>query len=230
MEVDKQTSKVGEKLVNLENEGEKVVENKEKQDEERQPVKLKDLVEEVAENVTKPLVSTPMVGCHHPFTERIMKVKMPREFKIVAATEPYDGSADPLEHLDEFQIAMTFQGEEEAVICPAFLLTLKKAARQWFASLPRNSVDNWHDLSEKFKSHFTSSKQQPKSSHCLELIKQRRDEPLRDFISRFNQEALSIKNLDSAITLHVLVGNLKPGRFAENLAMDPPQNYGRVKN
>jgi len=56
---------------------------------------------------------------------------------------------------------------------------------------------------------------------------------LRDFIARFNQEALSVKNLDPAITLHVLVGNLKLGCFVKNLAMDPPKNmeelHGRSK-
>jgi len=108
--------------------------------------------------MVKLLTNITVGGCHHPFTERIMKVQMPREFKIVAAIELYDGTADPLEHMDEFQTAMTFQGKKEAVICRAFPLMLKKVARQWFASLPRNSIDNWHDLSEKFKLHFTSSK------------------------------------------------------------------------
>jgi len=42
---------------------------------------------------------------------------MPREFKIVASHESYDGTADPLKHIEDFETAMTFQGEEEAVIC-----------------------------------------------------------------------------------------------------------------
>jgi len=116
------------------------------------------MAEGVAETMVKPLANITVGGCHHLFTERIMKVQMPREFKVVAAIEPYDGTADPLKHMDEFQTAMTFQEEEEAIICRAFPLTLKKVARQWFASLPRNSIDNWHDLSEKFKLHFTYSK------------------------------------------------------------------------
>jgi len=71
---------------------------------------------------------------------------MPKNFRLLGGIEAYDGTADPQEHVDEFISAMVFQGENEAVMCRAFPLTLKKAARRWFASLSQKSINLWREL------------------------------------------------------------------------------------
>ena len=53
-------------------------------------------------------------------------------------------------------------------------------------------------------SNFTSSKQQFKTEHHLERIKQRSDEPLRDFIIRFNAESLEVRDVAPNMVLYFL--------------------------
>jgi hypothetical protein len=42
----------------------------------------------------------------------------------------------------------------------------------------------------EFTTHFTASRTQPKTMASLEAIVQGRNEPLRDYIERFNKEAV----------------------------------------
>jgi hypothetical protein len=149
-------------------------------------------------------------GCHNPFTLAIMKFDMPANFKFAVQIDPYDGTTDPQDHVEIFQQTMIFQGAKEPVICRAFPLTLKAAARRWFSSLPAGSVTGWKALKDKFVSNFTSSKQQLRdfiirfNAESLERIKQRLDEPLRDFIIRFNAESLEVRDVAPNMVLYFL--------------------------
>ena len=113
---------------------------------------------------------------------------------------------------------MVFQGAKEPVICRAFPLTLKAAARRWFSSLPAGSITGWKAMKDKFNSNFMSSKQQFKTEHHLERIRQKTDEPLRDFIIRFNAESLEVRDVAPNMMLCFLRQGLKPGGFAKDLA------------
>jgi hypothetical protein len=59
---------------------------------------------------------------------------------------------------------------------------LKATSRRWFSSLPAKSITGWMMLNEKFILNYTSSKQQFKTEHHLERVKQKPDEPLREYI------------------------------------------------
>ena len=88
-----------------------------------------------------------------------MNFDMPANFKFAVQIDPYDGTTDPQDHVEVFQQTMIFQGAKEPVICRAFPLTLKAAARRWFSSLPGGSISGWKILKDKFVSNITSSKQ-----------------------------------------------------------------------
>ena len=130
---------------------------------------------------------------------------MPENLKAPTNVDFYFGNTDPQEHLDIFLVAMTCQGAKDAYKCRTFPLTLKKAALRWYSRLEPNSVGCWKDLSTKFLGHFTTSKIQPKSEHHLSLIKQEKEEPLRDFLTRFNGEYLSITDIEPSVGLHLLM-------------------------
>jgi hypothetical protein len=104
---------------------------------------------------------------------------MPANFKFDLQIDPYDGTTNPQDHVEIFQQTMVFQGAKEGVICRAFPLTLKVAARRWFSSLTAASILGWKSLKEMFILDFTNSKQQFKTEHHLEQIKQNPDEPVR---------------------------------------------------
>ena len=76
------------------------------------------------------------------FTSKIMEDPIPPWFKM-PQTELYDGSAEPLDHLEAFKALMLLHGANEGTLCRAFPTTLRKTARQWFSSLSPKSISSF---------------------------------------------------------------------------------------
>jgi hypothetical protein len=84
-------------------------------------------------------------------------------------------------------------------------------------------------LKERFISNFMSSKQQFKTEHHLEKMKQKPDEPLRDYNIRFNAESLEVHNVAPNMILYFLRQGLKPRGFAKDLAGEKPKTMEELK-
>ncbi|KAL2539042.1 Uncharacterized protein Adt_00020 [Abeliophyllum distichum] len=69
-----------------------------------------------------------MVLEEDPFSIEIMAVPLPRDFKQ-PKMEKYDGSSDPVDHLRSFVDLMRLQDTSDAIMCRAFLPTLRREAR-----------------------------------------------------------------------------------------------------
>ena len=66
----------------------------------------------------------------------------------------YNGSKDPLDHLESFKTLMHLQGVTDEIMYQVFLITLKGSARVWFNKLKPNSISTFKELSAQFASHF----------------------------------------------------------------------------
>ena len=53
------------------------------------------------------------------FTSKIMEQPIPPRFKM-PQTKLYDGSADPLDHLEAFKALMLLHGANDGMLCRAF--------------------------------------------------------------------------------------------------------------
>ena len=102
-------------------------------------------------------------------------------------------------------------------MCKAFLTTLKGAARIWFSRLMPNSVSIFKELSAQFTTHFIGGHRYKKFTACLMSIKQREDETLQFYISRFNKEALLIDEADDKILVAAFTNGLRKGKFLYSL-------------
>ena len=78
----------------------------------------------------------------------------------------------------------------------------------WFSRLTPNSISSFKELSTQFTSHFIGGHRYKKSTACLINIKQREDETLRSYITRFNKEALSIGETDDKILVATFMNGL----------------------
>ena len=103
--------------------------------------------------------------------------------------ETYNGSKDPLDHLESFKTLIHLQGMADEIMCKAFLTMLKGHARIWFSMLMLNSISTSKELSTQFASHFIEGHRYKKFIACLMNIKIREDEMLRSYITCFNKEA-----------------------------------------
>ncbi|KAL2457876.1 Uncharacterized protein Adt_46171 [Abeliophyllum distichum] len=130
-----------------------------------------------------------------PFTEDVMNAALPPKFK-----EPmgdFDSTTDLIDNLRLFQdrVRLRLHSWPDAIACEAFPITLRKDAREWFDTLPPQSISSFSDFSNKFAICFSSSTRKKKIAMGLMQISQERGESLREYISRFNRATLSITNL-----------------------------------
>ena len=85
--------------------------------------------------------------------------------------ENYDGSKDPLDHLESFKTLMHLQGVADEIMCRAFPTTLKDPVRVWFSKLTPNSISTFKELSAQFAPHFMGGHRHKKITACLMNIK-----------------------------------------------------------
>ena len=151
-----------------------------------------------------------------PFTTAVNFFPLPHKFRM-PQIDSYDGVKDPLDHLETFKTLMHLQGVADEIMCRAFPTTLKGAARILFNRLTPNSISTFKELSAQFTAQFIGGHRYKKSTACLMSIKQREDETLRSYVSRFNKEALSIDEADDKILVAAFINGLQKGKFLFSL-------------
>ena len=134
--------------------------------------------------------------CTDPsFSQMIMQEPIPPNFKL-SQFESYDGTSDPVDHLEAFQTMMLLHGAPDAILCRAFPSTFKEAARNWYSTLKSGTIFSFNQMSHQFVAHFVSSRHLRRGSESLMNIKQKEGESIRTYVNRFNAAALEVRNLD----------------------------------
>ena len=104
-----------------------------------------------------------------PFTTEVLNHPLPLKFRL-PQLESYDGSKDPLDHIESFKTLMLLQMTPDEVMCRAFPTTLKGAVRMWFNKIPLRTIANFEQLSKGFIRHFIGGKRYKKPiGHLLNI-------------------------------------------------------------
>ena len=77
-----------------------------------------------------------------PFTTEVLNHPLPPKFHL-SQLEFFDGSRDPLDHIESFKTLMLLQMTLDEVMCKAFPTMLKGAARMWSGKLPSGTIANF---------------------------------------------------------------------------------------
>ena len=77
-----------------------------------------------------------------PFTNRIEGAELHRRFNQPVFAI-YNGRADPVEHVSQFNQKMVIYSQNEALMCKIFPSSLGSMAMRWFNSLKTNSVGSY---------------------------------------------------------------------------------------
>ena len=78
-----------------------------------------------------------------PFVAKIVNFPRPSKFKPPVVTPRYDGSTNPVHHVEMYQSAADIYSISDEMRCRAFSGTLTGAAHVWYTSLPKNSIENF---------------------------------------------------------------------------------------
>ncbi|XP_058106991.1 uncharacterized protein LOC131250728 [Magnolia sinica] len=73
---------------------------------------------------------------------------------------------------------------------------------------------------------FIVGKKSRKPSTHLFTLKQKSREPLKDYISRFNEEALQVDDYSDKMVLSAMISKLREGRFLFLIGKNPPSTLG----
>ena len=122
-----------------------------------------------------------------PFTAEVLHFPLPAKFRM-PQIEAFDGTKDPVDHLNTYKNQMELHGYRDPVRCRAFAITLKGPILAWFNRLPPSSVSSFRELSIAFVSYFIGARTCRKPSYHLLSIKQNPQESLRSYVQRFNAE------------------------------------------
>ena len=126
-----------------------------------------------------------------PFTTGILHFPLLAKFRM-PQIETFDGTKDPVYHLNTYKNQMELHGYQDPVRRRAFAITLKGPSLAWFNRLPASSISSFRELSIAFVSHFIGARTYRKPSYHLLTIKQSPQENLRSYVQRFNVESLKV--------------------------------------
>ena len=124
-----------------------------------------------------------------PFTTDVLNCPLPPKFRL-PQLESYDGSKDPLDHIESFKTLILLQMTPDEVMCKAFPTTLKGAARVWFNKIPPRTIADFEQLSKGFIRHFIRGQRHKKLTGHLLNTQQAEGESLKQYVSRFDKELL----------------------------------------
>ena len=158
-----------------------------------------------------------------PFKPDVANYPLPQKFKM-PSVETFDGKKDPFDHLETYKTLMQLHRVPDEIMCRAFPTTLKGSARQWFAKLAPASISSFIELSRSFVSHFIGGRRHQKPVTHLLSIKQDKDESLRSYLTRFNEEILQVEEPDDKVSMTAFLGGLRSSSFLFSVMKRPPRS------
>ncbi|XP_021754446.1 uncharacterized protein LOC110719775 [Chenopodium quinoa] len=163
-----------------------------------------------------------MVPTSSPFQSWILEENVPMVKLPVHVT--YDGTSDPEDHIASYEGHMYLNPRSEATWCKYFPTTLKGVAQTWITKgVMESSITGWNDLSNKFKSKFSTANRREKTTIELMCLQQGEDEGLLDYLTRFSNESSKITSLDQGLIIFALRNDLQVEKFFDFMVMHPPQ-------
>ena len=88
---------------------------------------------------------------------------LPPKFKM-PSLPTFSGKEDPYEHVQNYEAIMMLHGWEDAIMCRAFLITLKNHARSWFNGLKDASFSCFDQLRKEFINAFIINSKRKKDA------------------------------------------------------------------
>ncbi|KAL2249836.1 UNVERIFIED_CONTAM: hypothetical protein Sindi_2457300 [Sesamum indicum] len=162
-----------------------------------------------------------------PFTNEMLSEVVGPNFRLPDLPR-YDGTKDPREHITTFGVVMNLYRQTDSINARLFVTTLTGKAQEWFTGLPNGTVGSYEQLLHRFAYHFASKQKPKRSAIHLFAIRQGREESLKDFMGRFNNETLEVQDLRIDMMTSILIHGLKKGPLASALARDPPGNVEQL--
>ncbi|RVW66471.1 hypothetical protein CK203_065758 [Vitis vinifera] len=153
---------------------------------------------------------------------------LPAKFRM-PEIERYTGIGCPRIHLRLYSTVMRAHGLDDAQMVMLFPMSLSGAAQRWFASLEVSRRRTWDDLAQEFLRQFAFNTVIDVLRRELEALRQRPEESVTSFISRWREKISQIINRPSERDqISMIMRTLQP-RFARHLMGFPHTDFGSLR-
>ncbi|GJN32287.1 hypothetical protein PR202_gb20784 [Eleusine coracana subsp. coracana] len=142
------------------------------------------------------------------YIPRLCIARWPKGFKLVPI-EKYDGQTNPREWLQLYSTAIRSAGGDSYVMANYLPVYLDPTVRIWLTSLPEESITSWGDLYRKLIESFQATSNRPSNQFDLTRIKQKTNEPLRDYIKQFCTKKTEIPNVPDQQIIVAFKGGIR---------------------
>ncbi|KAL0401833.1 UNVERIFIED_CONTAM: hypothetical protein Slati_4213200 [Sesamum latifolium] len=159
-----------------------------------------------------------------PFTEVVMADELPMNCRTPVITE-YDGTTDPVEHLARFENAALLHRYTDGIKCRVFVTTFARAAQQWFNQLPAGAIGSFQEFRSLFLHQFASNQKLQKTELSLFAVRQKDNEPLKEYLQRFNAATLEVPSATKEVKASAFSQGLLDGDFFKSLTKKPVSKF-----
>ncbi|KAA0040518.1 ty3-gypsy retrotransposon protein [Cucumis melo var. makuwa] len=127
-----------------------------------------------------------------PYTKRIDNLRMPLGYQP-PKFQQFDGKGNPKQHIAHFVEKCENVGSRGDQLVRKFVRSLKGNAFEWYTDLEPEVIDSWEQLEIEFLNCFYSTRRVV-SMMELTNTKQRKGEPVIDYINRWRALSLDCKD------------------------------------
>ncbi|GJN16577.1 hypothetical protein PR202_gb03580 [Eleusine coracana subsp. coracana] len=150
------------------------------------------------------------------YIPRLRIARWPKGFKSVPI-EKYDGQTNPQEWLQLYSTAIQSARGDSYVMANYLPVCLDPVVRIWLTSLLEESITSWGDLNRKLIESFQATCNRPGNHFDLTQIKQKTNEPLRDYIKRFCAKKTKIPNVPDQQIIAAFQGGIRSGDLVHEI-------------
>ena len=156
-------------------------------------------------------------GCR-AFTAGLRSVAWPGKFKPDLPPR-YDGTADPAEFLQLYELAIKAANGDEKVMANWFPMALKDGARTWLLNLAPGTISSWDEMRTRFIANFQGTRDRSPAVSDMHHIKQQPGETPQKYIQRFNSARLKIPKVTEEAIISAFSDGVRDVKMKEELTM-----------
>ncbi|KAA0065856.1 ty3-gypsy retrotransposon protein [Cucumis melo var. makuwa] len=127
-----------------------------------------------------------------PYTKRIDNLRMPLGYQPLKFQQ-FDGKGNPKQHIAHFVETCENAGSRGDQLVRQFVRSLKGNTFEWYTNMEPEVIDSWEQLEKEFLNRFYSTR---RTISMMELTntKQRKGEPIIDYVNRWRALSLDCKD------------------------------------
>ncbi|XP_027171603.1 uncharacterized protein LOC113771190 [Coffea eugenioides] len=116
------------------------------------------------------------------------------------------------------------QTAADAIRCKTFPMFLEGKTHQWFQGLLPRSIRSFSQLAQLFAAQFVLSRAFSKSTTHLMTVQQWPEESLCEYMVRFNNESLQVRDRDDKVVMAAFINGLRKQKLYTEFFERPPKS------